>query len=364
MSETIEARQMLDELKQFVVLHSRAQALPEALLRYSLKEIGNDEAGAPASWTAVWSRVASEAAGRGDALLAMRLYNMARFPCLSDTPRVEAHARCLHAFEQWRSQSSGVERFRIEGDAESFVIAAGLDRDRPLLVVTGGIVSIKEQWHDLLAAATRLGYAVVLGEMPGVGENRQSYDGTNREFFPAIIERMRGHADIGRTHLLALSFSGHLALRAAVAEPRIRSITTVGAPISRFFETVASAPLVTRAVLAWMLGCGISDLADRLRTHSLTGDELASCGAEVNYVASRRDEIIPMADVDDLRTHAARLRVLAVDDVHGAPNHLRLTRLFVVASMLRGRRRDMRVLLAEGALRLAARTAGGTLART
>ena len=104
--------------------------------------------------------------------------------------------------------------------------ASGLDekRRRPLLLVMGGIVSVKEQWAPLLPKLRRMGFAAVVTELPGVGENTCAYHPESWRLLPHLLDRLSGSAGTDDASLLALSFSGHLALRAATEDHRIRRV--------------------------------------------------------------------------------------------------------------------------------------------
>jgi pimeloyl-ACP methyl ester carboxylesterase len=213
---------------------------------------------------------------------------------------------------------------------------AGSAGKQPLLVVTGGIVSIKEQWGYLLGLAGRIGMTVAVTEMPGVGENTVRYDAEAWRFYPALLDDLAAVADSDQAYLLALSFSGHLALRASVHDRRIRGIATVGAPVAAFFqdqEWFAHLPETTVRTLAHLTGIPRADLPELLAPWALT-DSLGSVDIPVHYVASRRDEIIPAADPALLARAVPGARVVEHDDVHGSPRHLLETRLWIARSLL------------------------------
>jgi pimeloyl-ACP methyl ester carboxylesterase len=326
--------EMLEELRRFVVLHSRAQQLDEAVLRQALDEIELDQGDGPTSWTAVWSRLA-DAAGNG--LDAIKLHNMARFPFVDGAARRVAHERCVDIFRSW-AETRRIERWEFDKPVFA-AYAAGLGQNRPVTIVTGGIVSIKEQWWRILALSRWLGLCVVATEMPQTGENRSDYGPSAPAMYERILNRLAGRADVSRVHLLAFSFSGQLALRAALTDKRIRRITTIGAPVHHYFtdpEWHRSLPLVTRTTLAHMLNCPPADLFERMRDWAMGPQELRELGIPVDYLASARDEIIPPAEYAFLQATLRHLNLLVLDDVHGSPNHSQLTALWITAYLLRG----------------------------
>jgi pimeloyl-ACP methyl ester carboxylesterase len=326
------------ELKRFVVVHARGQRIP----RYQriLDRIRTDDRGVPGSWVWEWSTAAEGLRTRGRLLDACRHYNMARFPYVDGAARENAHERCVRAFDLWRSADPGIQRLDVEttgGRVRCWTSGLSADRPRPVVLVMGGIVTVKEQWAAMLPALRRLGLAGIATEMPGVGENTLRYDAKSWQMVPALLDAVADRADVSRTYALALSFSGHLALRCAVDDPRIRGVITVGAPISDFFTRPERpmVPKITLATLAHLTGGGAAGLADRMGDWALTDEQLAALEVPVRYVASRRDEIIPAGEVARLRRHVRDLRVLEHDDVHAAPRHTVETQLWMLRALIR-----------------------------
>jgi pimeloyl-ACP methyl ester carboxylesterase len=214
----------------------------------------------------------------------------------------------------------------------------------------GGIVSVKEQWAAVLPALGRWGLAVVVTELPGVGENGLPYRADSWRMLSDLLDALADRADVGHTYALALSFSGHLALRCAATDPRIRGVVTTNVPVHEFFtdaEWQQCVPRLTRDTLLHLTGAGSgsgtgpstgldtrpADLTG-LKDWALTADELASLDIPVHAMVSRHDEIVPPGDAEFLRAHVRDLRVLDLDDVHGSPRHTLETRLWTGRSVL------------------------------
>ncbi|MGV9700165.1 alpha/beta hydrolase [Streptomyces sp. NPDC003470] len=337
----------IDELKQFVVVHSRAQRLPQDLCEEVLARIGHDGEG-PGSWTGEWAAAARDLAARDRLLEACQCWNTARFPYVDGPSRARAQTACSETFMRWSgAQETPVERVEVtvpdgEGGPRSFVaLAAGLSATapRPLLVVTGGIVSVKEQWAPALLLADQLGLAMVATEMPGVGENRLVYAKDSWRMFSALLDALADRADVDRTYASAMSFSGHMALRGALHDPRIRGVVTAGAPVSGFFTDrdwyERSVPRVTKDTLSHLTGVPRAGLFDALRDWELRPGELSALNVPVGYVVSLRDEIIPASDPDTLKRYVSDLTLDEHDDVHGSPEHVEETRAWTVQTVLR-----------------------------
>jgi esterase FrsA len=65
--------------------------------------------------------------------------------------------------------------------------------------------------------------------------------------------------------------------------------------------------------------------------------QLEALRIPVSYLASRRDEIISLAEVGRLRDHVHELGILENDDVHASPKYGTEARLWSVLSILRMR---------------------------
>ncbi|MFE9445702.1 alpha/beta hydrolase [Streptomyces sp. NPDC006602] len=332
------------ELKNFVVAHTRSQGLPPEHYDPLLARIRDDGDGTPGSWVREWSAEADRLAGEGRLLDACVHYNMARFPFVDGPARQDALERCTEAFDAWRAAAfPAIERLDVTlpaGRVRCWTVGLDAAEQRPLLVMTGGIVSVKEQWAPVLTQLGELGFAGVVTEMPGVGENTLPYDADSPGMFSALLDAVTGRADVSRTYALALSFSGHLALRAALRDDRIRGVVGAGLPVRDFFTDTGwqrHVPQVTTDTLAHLTGTAPEKVYDLIRDWALTGEELAALRVPVAHVTSLRDEIIPPADARHLREEVCGIRLLAHDDVHGSPSHFAQTRLWTLLSVLRMR---------------------------
>jgi hypothetical protein len=333
----------LAELKEFARLHARGQGIGDRQVAAVLPRIANDEPGHPASWARVWTGEADRLAVAGRPLDACRHYALARFPYHGDDVRRRAQDNCVRTFDDWRRRR-GVERLVLDHpDGTVACWASGLDsrRRRPLLLVMGGIVSVKEQWAPLLPRLARLGWAAVVAEMPGVGENTLRYHADSWRLLPFLMDELAGRARVTDTSVLGLSFSGHLALRAAAEDPRIRSVHTVGAPVAGFFDDPdwwPRVPGITVATLRRLTGAPDDDaLRALLADFPLGPDVLGAVDIPVGYVVSSRDEIIPPTERQLLGATLPRVRFKEFDDVHGSPAHLGAMRKWLIASLLRAR---------------------------
>jgi esterase FrsA len=338
----------IDELKKFASVHSKLQGLPGGLWEDVLERIEHDGNGTPGSWVYEWSRAGERFEEEGDLLNASRCYILARFPFVDDTARQSALDHAVDTFDRWRSAYPQIERLDLElgspkGRVRCWVAGLEEGEHRPLLLFMGGIVSLKEQWAPLLLLADQLGMAMVVAELPGVGENTLPYDADSWRMLPAILDALAERADVEHTFALANSFSGHLALRSAAHDPRFRGVISNAAPIADFFtdrDWQRQLPKVTADTLRFLTGSADGELADRLADWALSDDLLKSLDVPVAYMGSLRDEIIPRGESERLRGTVRRLSLKVFDDVHASPQHLEETRDWLFGALARMRQDD------------------------
>ncbi|WP_432969501.1 alpha/beta fold hydrolase [Dactylosporangium sp. CA-233914] len=352
----------LAELKHHIVVHARGQQI--AGLDTLLARIDAESGDGPGSWPYEWGRRAEELADRGRLVDAARHFAIARFPYVDGPQRQHAQDRCVATFERWRAEHD-IERLDLPlsaGRVRCWATGLSAARPRPVLLMMGGIVTIKEQWGPTLPFFGKAGFATVVTEMPGTGENEQTYGPRSWRMIPELLDRIADRADVDRTYVTALSFAGHMALRAAADDPRVAGVVTAGAPVRAFFHDrtwLAGLPDITTDTLAHLTRTTWDDLVDGFAGWALSDEQLTAVRVPVAYVVSRRDEIIPPAEIADLRRHLRDLDSIENDDTHGSPNHATSSRLWTVAAVLRMRGdRDLRravVSALAGTARIGAR---------
>lgn len=330
----------LQELQNLVMLHARAQNMNMAHCNQVLAKIKTFEQQGEGGWGYEWARQGDRYVADGKAQGAFQFYNLARFPYPDNDDMKAAHQKCVQTFISC-TKVKGIDfrhlKINFKGvDIPFYFSSAG--EHKPLLLVMGGIVSIKEQWQAFLWAGKKLGVSVLVAEMPGVGENALIYDRTAYEFLSKLIDAVQDLADVSHTHIVAMSFSGNLALRQAIDDSRIRAITTVGAPVYQFFKDGAwwqQVPQTTKRTLVHLCGVGEDKVFDYISRFAIEGDELAALKIPVYYVRSMNDEIIPPGEKDMLMRHVAALTMREYKDVHGSPNHMSDLQKYVPMTVLK-----------------------------
>lgn len=328
------------ETKQFVGLHARHMGFTPAFIDALLSRIESMEGEGPRSWVGEWSLKAKEAVDRGDLVGAANLYNLARFPAADSTAKRVAGRACNESFDAWMKKSKVGERRKINVGSASLTIlfSPGKKPNAPLVILMGGIVSLKEQWGGFLKLGRKIGAAIAIADFPGMGENTLSYDRSAAALYGAIMAGVARDCDVSRTLVVAPSFGGYLAALHSLKDQRIQGIVTVGAPLRAFFidsEAKAGMPGITRFALSVALGCPEADVSQSLTGLALSEEELRAISVPVHYVAALDDEIIPAAEWTDAQRLIPQFHLHAFKDVHGAPNHLAETRLLILSILLR-----------------------------
>lgn len=255
-------------------------------------------------------------------------------------PRQDALDRCVDSFGRWSSGKPGIETMSLEflgGTVRCWAGGLSAQSPRPLVIIMGGIVSVKEQWAPLLASIDKLGMAGVVTELPGVGENSSPYTAESWQLLSLIADAVADRADVRSTYALALSFGGHMAVRCATRDKRIRGIITAGAPISHYFTDKkwhSLLPRVTVDTLAHLTGTTSASVTEYMSSWGLSADELSCLEAPLYYVASRRDEIVPAADTELLHRYVKDLRLHEYDEDHGSPRYATETRAWIMHALL------------------------------
>jgi hypothetical protein len=330
------------ELRRFGLPHAYAQGIPADVVHRVMGNLGEDtQDDNPGRWTHEWSSLALAAEARGRDLEAVRYYTMARFPYVDGPDREAAQRAGVEAFDRWRKRVRGISRLDLPFDGAGFACwAAGLSqRNRlPLILVLGGITSTKEQWAPLLADAGRLGAAVVVTELPGVGENTLTYGTDSTGMLTYLVDLLGRAADASRTCVVGLSFGGHLALRHALADNRVQGLVSAGAPVRDFFIRAAHhvpLPRLMTLTLSHLTRTPVDLLPASLADWAVEEERLSRLRTTVAYAAGRDDEIAPPSDVRLLERSVPHLRLVETGSLGGRPEQAAETRLWLLSQALR-----------------------------
>ncbi|TMN20884.1 alpha/beta fold hydrolase [Lentibacillus cibarius] len=337
----------LNELKDLVGLHVQSQNFNAKRIQSVMNRMESEEGDVPGSWVYEWTALGDQYLRDNKKLHAIQCYNFARFPYVNSKERKKAYRKCVNVFEQWiMEQNQVIEKRNIRfGEEKIPVYASGFDRKkRPLLIVIGGIVSIKEQWYKFLLECPRLGFFVVVAECPGVGENPLTYDEQSQHMIGAILNAFADCADVDQTYFVGMSFGGHLGIKYSLQDDRIRGITTVGAPVNHFYTNdrwFENVPDTTKNTLAHLCQVNTDCLFHTIRSFAIDNKEIKRLKIPLHYIFSERDEIIPSSEKQYLKRNVSQLELIEFDDVHGSPHHMGEIQKYIPLSVMRQQKSKM-----------------------
>ncbi len=350
----------LSELKDFVWVHALLQGLSTATVERVLARIHSASGEGPGAWPFEWMQEGERMDRNLRSQEAASFFNLARFPFVDGPVRAHALQRCGEVFQQWaREARLPIERLEVKVQGKIVpAYGVGLGKYKaPLLLVMGGVVSLKEQWQNFLKASRFIRCPVVVVDFPGGGESGLTYHAGSHEDLQALLGELLRLASTGECITLASSFSGPLWLRVALSDPRVRGVILHGSPIHDFFTDAAwweRVPTTTKLAMAACMRLPLEKVEEHKPSLALSREELARLEIPILYVAGLRDEIIPSADWELVEGGAPKARVFRLDDVHGTPNRLREAALEIMWSVLRfGGKQWSPAGLVVGSMRLA-----------
>ncbi|AEV19292.1 hypothetical protein GTCCBUS3UF5_19840 [Geobacillus thermoleovorans CCB_US3_UF5] len=330
----------LSELKQYAKLHIKSQDFqgldPQQVLNSIYREPTHDGED-DGAWDLIWIKAAKQSLKNGHVSDAIQCYNFARFPYPETDAQKKASQELVRTFENhYCDENVKKHTIYVQGKSLSFY-TANLDQSKPCLLVLGGIVSIKEQWSVFLKAGKTMGFSVVVTEFPGVGENRLTFHESSHQMIGKILDYLSRQADVENTFIVGMSFGGQLAIKQALEDPRIKGITTVGAPINRFYQeySEATVPLITRRTLSHVCNLRDDELQNHMRSLALSAKQIQKLIIPLTYIFSARDEIIPYSEKQFIKQNVSNLKLIEFDDIHGSPNHLEYIQKMIPLSVLK-----------------------------
>lgn len=316
----------LGEVKAFSGLHAQMHGISLGHFKSVLDRVDHLEGAGEGAWGFELKREAEAILMSQAHEAALPFYLLARFPFPSSPIQDQAYEMGLGCFNQLNLHFK-LERLVLKGsDGElAFYFKPGTRQNARLILVMGGIISVKEQWLAFVSLAEAFDFALVLMEMPGVGENTHRYQSTSFQLLSQIMDVLQDRAGVQATHCINFSFSGHMAIQAACEDERIVSIFTIAAPIHSFFIDPVGwrqVPQLTRVTLAFLCQCEPQDLFEYVRDFALSSEALSCLKIPIHYVETSRDEIISAHESAYGVSKLSSFYLHRFDDVHGGPQHL------------------------------------------
>ncbi|HEY3181669.1 MAG TPA: alpha/beta fold hydrolase [Gaiellaceae bacterium] len=180
----------------------------------------------PESWAACWGaaadRFADAGAGREALLQAYRISFLGRYPVPNHPAKEEQYARARRFFLEATSlDDPPVQRVSVPVDDDElpfYVLRpAGVERP-PVVMVWGGIDTWKEEMYERTGTLFRSkGYAVLLLDIPGVGESPVLASRDAERQWTPVFDWIAAQDDLDASRCAAVgaSFGGYWAMKLA-----------------------------------------------------------------------------------------------------------------------------------------------------
>ena len=176
----------------------------------------------PESWASTWGAAADRFAEQGDWLQAYRFSFLGRYPVPNHPAKERQYERAREFFLQAASlDDPPVERVSVPvdgGELPFYVLRpAGVERP-PVVMLWGGIDTWKEEMYERTGTLFRSkGFAVLLLDMPGVGESPLLAGSDAERQWTPVFDWLAAQDDLdgGRCAAVGASFGGYWAMKLA-----------------------------------------------------------------------------------------------------------------------------------------------------
>jgi len=131
-------------------------------------------------------------------------------------------------------KDDGIERFKIPYDNAFLPVlkvpSKGVKR-KGIIVMHGGFDSFIEEFYSMMRIFSDNGYEVIAFEGPGQGGARKKYGLAWDEKWDKPTKAILNYFKLDDITLYGISMGGHLCLRAAAFEPRIKRVVSSGGAV-------------------------------------------------------------------------------------------------------------------------------------
>lgn len=329
---------LFKDMKQYVILHAEILGIAE-IVKKILSKVHTLDEDRSDSWSKIFYDEALTFEKQKKIKIALGLYNIARFPFARTPIQYKAYQAYIDLFyKRYCNHFFKLEKLKTFDGLQEFYIK--YSKSHNIIIICGGILALKEQWINLLNVFFRLGFTVVLTEMPSVGQNNLSYNKESFHMFSDILDVIDPQKKC-KCHLIALSFSGYIAVQNSYQDNRITAITMAGAPIYDLyhdFKTFNALPILTKVILAHNLSSLLGNPSEKdvfqfLDQEFLFRDDRNE-HLKIFYSQSKYDEVISLKEADYLQRHCQYFNKLCLPDVHGSPHYHKTVIFYIIWSVL------------------------------
>ena len=198
-------------------------------------------------WKTVMVDLAKKAEDEGRLMNAAIYYRGAEFYITQKDPdKIKLYDKFIELFYQV-FKDDGIERFKVpytNSFLHAFRVPVKEGEKKGTMVMHGGFDSFIEEFYPMMRIFSDNGYEVIAFEGPGQGGTRRKYGLEWDEKWDKPTKAVLDYFKLDDVIIYGISMGGHLCLRAAAFEPRIKRVITSGGavdywkipgPISRGF---------------------------------------------------------------------------------------------------------------------------------
>lgn len=297
-------------------------------------------------WSPAWSALAGEHERMGNAAEAARdyesagehflraalLYHFGKFMAARFPEQLRAgHDNAVRVYQRGMPYFDHINE-RVEIPYEDDHIIPGIlrrpwgVRRPPVVILSPGLDSVKEELHVYSADMLRRGLATLAIDGPGQGESefalplRPDYEVPARYILDYLETRQE--VDATRVGMLGVSLGGFFAVRAAAFEKRLKAVVMLasGYDLAQHFDRY---PLLTQEAFMLRTKSGSEAAArERLRAFTLAG-YTQRVMIPLLVIMGRRDRLFPPEDAERVATEVgANAELWMFDDGNHVCNNI------------------------------------------
>ena len=185
-------------------------------------------------WKNVMTNLAETAEDQGRLMNAAIYYRGAEFYITQHDPdKLRFYNKFITLFYQLFTQDN-IERFKIpykDTYLPALKVPANTTQTKGTIVMHGGFDSFIEEFYSMMRIFSDNGYDIIAFEGPGQGGARRIYGLAWDQEWDKPTKAVLDFFKLHNVTLFGISMGGHLCLRAAAFEPRIKRVITSGGAI-------------------------------------------------------------------------------------------------------------------------------------
>jgi pimeloyl-ACP methyl ester carboxylesterase len=185
-------------------------------------------------WKIVWIQHAEKAETEGRLKNAAIYYRAAEFYITQDDPdKIKFYDKFIELFYKVFKDDK-LESFKVpyeNSHLHAFIVPVKKVVKKGTIIIHGGFDSFVEEFYYMMRIFADNGYEVIAYEGPGQGGTRRKYGLAWDEKWEKPTKAVLDYFKLDNVTIYGISMGGHLCLRAAAYEPRIKRVVTSGGAV-------------------------------------------------------------------------------------------------------------------------------------